>query len=264
VDKRKKRQIDWFLRLINTDLQTASFDGKLAWLNGIPDAFERSPHPELSSLQSMPTWDREVARLEFLRLEEILVVLQQRLRRFLNEMLMKYEALKEPMGREETSETLQLAEVRTLGQISLEAEVRLMVKKEPALKRSQDDMSWEVHWPSGSLEKSALEVVVLPKQGGEEGFLLAFMRSLDGVSLSLIRKCCMCSSLFLQSGRTRRFCSSRCRAREGMRVRRAAIEKAGGVEGQGHKKEEAEGQPVASKDEKVRFVRVPKRKTKET
>jgi hypothetical protein len=271
MERIKRKRIEWFLQLLNMDLKEGSFDEKIDWLNEMPRLFERPPHPGLSGLESLPLWNREMAQLELSQKDSTLLLLREKSRQFLNDLRSRHKTLRESLADDQRfTSSSEFADMRQLGAIKVKVELRVMIKNKPKLERPDGDRSWKAYWPGDSLDKSNLEIVIIP-EGGEEGFIFLFAQALDGVPIKSIGRCQAdtCNRWFLQSGKKRSFCSNRCRARIGMRDLRAGT--SGEIEPRSTKKIKAKNEKVKTSTERdqvreekkpVRFLRLPKKTSK--
>jgi hypothetical protein len=209
VRKNKKKQIEWFIGLMNFDFEKASSSEILDLIMNMQIAFGRPLHPDLLTPQSS-VWNPEITL-------EILKHLREILMKFVVELKRKFREVKKLNDDGALMKLNDITDLQNLFEIKTNAKVTLSLENKPKLKRDPEkrDM-WKVYWPDRTLENSPLHVVISP-EGGDEAFLFSFALAVNEIPLSFLRNCPECRKWFFQFGKTRLFCSPQCRARRGMR-----------------------------------------------
>jgi hypothetical protein len=236
----KKRQVEWFLELANMSFEGEYFEKILYLIQDMKIFFGKTLHPGLSGLRSVDL-PPEMAEAEMSKEIETFKQLQLKANQFLNDIVTKYkEAENYKIGGKPLTVfgLSDIAGLRTLGQMEIKINAKLMIRNNPQLKpirgvskrkRKQTTRQWIAFWgDNGTLENSPIELVITPK-GDDECFLFSFAQTLDGILLKSIKKCSDCNNWFFQaSKRERFFCSNKCRARKFNKDRRKMIKEKGG------------------------------------
>jgi len=108
-----------------------------------------------------------------------------------------------------------------VAKLGLESYICVKIKVEPEVINTASSSN-KIQWQEGVLEKSPLEVVSIAKNS-DENFLISFLHTLDGVSLSSFKRCQDpgCEKWFFQkTQRTRKYCSDQCRSKINIREKR--------------------------------------------
>ncbi len=231
LNKIKKRKVEWFLTFNNINLENDYFEQMQYLIRDMQLLFDKPLHPDLSSLL-IETENTEIAEAEILSKKKTLKRLQDKAKKFLDEIIIGYQNAHEYKNEGGRPLTIfghrDIIEHRTLNQMKIEVDAKVMIRNSPKLKRDPKTKQWEAFWIGDTLEKSPIELVLTPK-GGDEAFLFSFSQALDGVLLKSIKQCSECNRWYFQSGRRERLvCSDKCRARKSNREKRKRLKKEGG------------------------------------
>lgn len=227
----KTMQIGWFLTFANIDFESGFFEQMQYLIRDMQILFGKPLHPDLSSLL-IEAENTEIAKAEILSKKKTLKRLQDKTKKFLDEIIIGYQNAHEYKNEGRRPPTIfghrDIIELRTLNQMEISVNAKVMIRNSPKLKRDPKTKQWEAFWVGDTLEKSPIELVLTPK-GGDEAFLFSFSQALDGVLLKYIKQCSECNRWYFQSGRRERLvCSDKCRARKSNREKRKRLKNEGG------------------------------------
>jgi hypothetical protein len=232
MEKDKGERIQWYLRLLNVDLAD-DVEEMRAILMQIPDSLRRYFHPDILHLQRS-LLDPDTAEQELSKNQEKLQEVKTVLVKFFGKVMNNFDQLKEQANRgDNLLDSMSLSKIedlRVLGKIRFSADIGVRIKSSPDRKRDPHNKQWKANWAKGYLEKSPLEMAILPEVD-KSSFLLGFIEALIGVPLSRVGRCENCTKWFLQHGKKeKKFCSTQCRTRLRGATRRARLKENGGEE----------------------------------
>jgi len=220
MDPDKSKQIGWFMNFLNIDYDKASFKERSNLLEDMRLSFGRTLHSDFSDYESQ-SLSIEMKEVLLAEKGETAKRLQNKLTELVDGMNQGFQKIKNSPSKE--SESLNIEEVedlRVLDRININvSNVRIIIENKPKIIRHPEKRQmWKVYWPDGTLENSPIRLDIIPNED-DEGFAFTFLKSIEGIPLSFIRRCEECRKWFVQKSKHDQiFCSVNCRARKHVRA----------------------------------------------